>query len=305
MSKRTLIIGGSGLLGLNWAIRRSSTDHVILGVHKRKVKLNDCEIAEVYPLDFDELYVKVQILKPDLIINSAAMTSVDECEMDYEKSKSVNADLACNVARVAYSLNIKLVHISTDHLTNGLEAMKDETAECKPVNNYGKTKHLGELAVLKECPDALCVRVNFFCWGPYYRKSFSDWILESAQSKTRITMFKNVFFTPIYSGKLIDGCHELVETEYSGIFNISSSERVSKFEFGRRLLNQFGLSEDILIAGEYERKSEVQRPLDMSLDNSKFSNLFPNIDLSIDESIEALKEDFSYRSALEKLIILS
>ena len=148
------------------------------------------------------------------------MTSVDECEMDYEKSKSVNADLACNVARVAYSLNIKLVHISTDHLTNGLEAMKDETAECKPVNNYGKTKHLGELAVLKECPDALCVRVNFSVGGHTIGNLSLIGFWRALKVKLELRCSK-MFFSFRFIRKLIDGCHELVETEYSGILTLA------------------------------------------------------------------------------------
>ena len=62
-------------------------------------------------------------------------------------------------------------------------------------------------------------------------------------------MFTNVSTIPIYAGKLIDACHKLIETEASGVFNISSSDRVSKYEFGRRLLKKFGLNDDIVIPG--------------------------------------------------------
>ena len=167
------------MLGLNWAIRRSAKNHVVLGLNRRRVKINDIESAVLHPLDLDRLYSEIQCLEPDIVVNSAALTSVDLCEGDYEKSKRINADIASNVARVTNSLNVKFVHISTDHLTSGLEPMMSETSKCQPINNYGKTKYLGELAALRECSDALCLRTNFFCWGPKYRKSFSDWILEN------------------------------------------------------------------------------------------------------------------------------
>ena len=100
---------------------------MILGLHRRKVKFNDIESAALHPLDLDKLYAEIQSLEPDIVVNSAALTSVDLCESDHEKSKRVNSDIALNVASVTNSLNIKFVHISTDHLTSGLEPMQSET----------------------------------------------------------------------------------------------------------------------------------------------------------------------------------
>ena len=69
MLKRILIVGGTGLLGLNY-IRRSAEDHMILGLHRRKVKFNDIESAALHPLDLDKLYAEIQSLEPDIVVNS-------------------------------------------------------------------------------------------------------------------------------------------------------------------------------------------------------------------------------------------
>ena len=79
---------------------------------------------------------------------------------------------------------------------------------------------------------------------------------------------------------------------------------MSKYDFGRRLLTKFGLNDDIVVPGEYNVNSKVARPLDMSLDNSKFTNLFSDVGFSVDEGIQALKTEESYRSILQNVTVL-
>ena len=119
------------------------------------------------------------------------------------------------------------------------------------------------------CPNSLIIRTNFFWWGPVYRKSFSDWIIESLCKNIKINLFKNVFYTPITIPYLIDLIELLVNLDSNGIFNICSNERISKYEFGNLIAKKFELDISLIEPTNISFENLIIRPLDMSLSNKK------------------------------------
>ena len=297
-NKTILITGGSGLLAVNWAVQRREFDQIHIGLHKRQIKLEGVETASI---DFDNLIkfaALINDIQPDVIIHTAAMTNVNDCETDPEQAFKVNRDTAELAAKIANDRNIAFVHISTDHLFDGSTAMLDETALPNPLNNYGKSKFEGEQAVINACPDALIFRVNFFGWGPSYRPSFSDWIINSLRSNQTITLYDNVFFTPLYTGEVIDACHGLINQRAKGIYHLTSSNRLSKHKFGIKLADVFGLDKDLITRGEYIAGAGIPRPLDMSLDNSKLLRQLSLKHMPIDASIAELRSGEHIKATL-------
>lgn len=239
----------------------------------------------------DGLNAAIKAVDPDLIIHTAAMTDVDACEAEGDKAILVNRDLAESFAKIAFNNGLRFVHISTDHLFDGRHPMMRETASCSPINYYGYSKWLGEEAVLNAHPDALILRVNFFGWGPPYRPSFSDWILNNLSNKSVITLFDNVYFTPLYTRQLIDAAHGLIDRKAHGIYHLTSCDRINKYEFGIKLAHTFGLDQNLIIRGSYDCKNNVPRPYDMSLSNKKVLNELGILHLKLDDAIDALKAD--------------
>ncbi len=298
---RILITGGSGLLAVNWALKRRKHDKIHLGLHHRNVKIDEVETALIDFNDPIKLEALIYDIEPNVIIHTAAMTNVDSCETDPQQAFNINRDAAEFIAKIAHNHNIEFVHISTDHLFDGLTAMLDETALPNPINNYGKSKFEGEQAVINACPDALILRVNFFGWGPPYRQAFSDWIINSLRSGEPITLYDNVFFTPFYIGVIIDACHDLIAQHAKGIYHLTSSNRLSKYEFGIKLADVFGLDKDLIAHGEYIVGTGTPRPLDMSLDNSKALQKLSLEHMPIDASIAELKANEHIKTLLSSI----
>ena len=299
---RVFITGGSGLLALNWAKARSDTDEIILGLHQRQIKPDGVETITVKIEDDDEFSDAIGRIAPDVIIHTAAITDVDHCERDPDQAMHVNRDLASKVARASYHHGCRLIHISTDHLFQGNKAMLDETATCQPVNVYGQSKWQAELAVTDQHPGALILRVNFFGWGPPWRPSFSDWILSNIKAENPITLYQDVFFTPLYIGDLVKAVHVLLDKELSGIYHVTSGERISKFDFGMKLVRDFGLDANLIRAGKYQTQKRIPRPLDLSLSNAKLLKATGIDPFTIDASIARLKADHklaAYFSSLD------
>jgi dTDP-4-dehydrorhamnose reductase len=114
--KQILITGGSGVLALNWAIAMRDVWDVMLVTHRHPVQVlgvKTCSFNLASPAD---LCGQFRQLKPDLVVHTAGLTSVDECERSPDLAHHANAEIARNVALASAACSATLIHISTDHL---------------------------------------------------------------------------------------------------------------------------------------------------------------------------------------------
>jgi dTDP-4-dehydrorhamnose reductase len=258
-------------------------------MHSRQVELEGTHSMPIELTESDSLTRVLEKIKPDLVIHTVALTDVDRCEQESDLAQYINAELAQNVAQACGRLGIKLVHISTDHLFDGKKAFCTELDTVCPVNIYGKTKALAEELVLGACPYALVVRTNFYGWGPPYRQSFSDWIIQSLSAGKPLNLFGDVFYTPILIDSLVQFSHELIRLDASGVFNLVGNDRISKYEFGIAVAKCFGLNRDLIkLTSMGDRQSLVRRPLDMSLCNKKYKNSISHIVNGLIKDIQCL-----------------
>jgi dTDP-4-dehydrorhamnose reductase len=272
--KRLLITGGSGLLGVNWAITCRDFYDVILLFNKRLVSLRDSSSVHYHITSYQAALTLFDSVKPDIVIHTAGLTNVELCEADPLLAHSVNVELSDFLSKACAELGIDFVHISTDHLFSGETAMLDETEIVSPINVYGMTKAKAEEIVMYNNQQALIVRTNFYCWGTSYRHSFSDVIINSLRNNENIKLFDDVFYTPILAEYLIKFVHALLEKKQEGIFNIVSSERISKYEFGILLAETFHLDTGFISRAKISDNLKlVKRPADMSLSNKKLGEI--------------------------------
>ncbi|MDB3892235.1 UDP-4-amino-4,6-dideoxy-N-acetyl-beta-L-altrosamine transaminase [Alphaproteobacteria bacterium] len=303
---RIVITGGSGLLGLNWALRTRKEHDVHLWLNQRDVVLDGTTNHYVNLSDPSELAKALDDIKPDLVIHTAGYTSVEGCEEDPERSKHVNQLVAHNVAKATSRKEIKLVHISTDHLFDGSIPLATEDTITSPLNIYAVHKANGENEVLAQNPEALVLRTTFFGWGPSYRRSFSDIILDDLRAGRQIYMFDDVFFTPLHTSQIVDLAHQLVRSGQTGVVNLCSGKRVSKYDFSVKMANAMGFDGETIQPIQAKRKKTIiQRPYDLSLSDDKLCKILNRPSISIDETIQALKsseEDCNEIKRLGKVI---
>lgn len=290
LKKRALITGGSGLLALNWsACIRDSWD-VTLATHRHVVELAG---AKSCSLNLDsELHLadRLRQIKPDLVIHTAGLTSVDQCEQYPELAHHANAQIARNVAQATAAYGASLIHISTDHLFADRSRLSKESDQLQPVNEYARTKALAEKWVQESHSKALIVRTNFFGWGHPYRQSFSDWLIDNLGAGKPLTLFDDVFFTPILADAVALNAHSLVDRGATGIFHLVGDERLSKYEFAVKLANQFGLPMNLISRAQLALAELVApRPHDMSLDNSKAKAALGSALGCVDDFLKSLK----------------
>ena len=298
---RILITGGSGLLAVNWALCRRQTDKIWLGLHRRIIHM---PATNTVVLDLESDTSTAQLIRdisPDLVIHTAGITDVEKCETNEKLAWKVNRDYAGRVAEATNARNVKLIHISTDHLFDGSAPFMNEDDMPNPLNIYGASKLAAERAVIEENPNALVLRVNFFGWGPSYRRSFSDWIITSLSRTKKITLYNNVIFSPLYVTEIIDAAHKLLASGSAGVYNLASSDAISKYDFGIKLADQFNLDKNLIRREAYNKSKGIVRPLDMSLDNRKLVHQCGIGALTIDRSIALLHADHKKKELLRTI----
>jgi dTDP-4-dehydrorhamnose reductase len=263
---RIFISGISGLFGLNLALQARDRFQISGCYYAHPVIL---EGVQTFRLDLTSLSRLEQALLevgPDVVIHAAGLTNVEECETKPELAYRLNVETTRNVAKVTNTLRAKLVHISTDHLLDGGTPWKTEEAIPGPLNTYAETKWRAEQAVLEECPDALIIRTNFFGWGTPVRVSFSDWILRALAQKSDLTMFSDVYFTPILINDLVDIMTELIARGAEGVLHVAGGERLTKYAFALQLAQVFNHPTHTIRAISVENfPFRAKRPKDMSL----------------------------------------
>jgi len=274
MTEKIFITGGSGLLGVNWAVAMRDSHKIILGLNERDVSLEGVRTQKIDLESVEHITKAFEESGATTIVHAAGFTNVELCEENQVTARQVNINLANNVAKASAQMSLPLIHISTDHLHSGRLSMQNEGSTLSPMNVYGQTKAEAETYVLESNPSALVLRTNFFCWGTSYRHSFSDRIIASLRAGKKLKLFTDVYYTPILAEALANAAHDLVKLRVSGVVNIVGDERISKYHFGVKVAKAFGLDANLIIPNQFsDHVGLVQRPLDMSLLNHKACQL--------------------------------
>ena len=300
MKEVIIITGGTGLLAINWALELRDKFDVYLVMNSRKIQLLGTKSLYLSLDSVDEIQNAIEKIKPNIVIHTVGLTSVEMCEANPELAHYTNVTLAENMAKVCSRLNISLVHISTDHLFSGNEELVREEHLTEPQNVYGKTKVEAELRVLYYYPESLLIRTNFYGWGTSYRISFSDMILNSLKKGKSFSLFYDVFYTPIFMSVLIQTVHDLLKVKASGIFHVVGDEKLSKYEFGKKIAKQFSFDESLIVKGSFlDQQNLIHRPYDMSISNKKVCGLLGKSLGNVDEHIKLLYQQYEIGLAQE------
>jgi len=264
-----LLLGASGMLGSSLAKKLKAAGHDVIRQSR----------AEGYDIKLDLLSNQAWVdclakIQPETIVNLAAATNVDQCELNPQWAFDANiAPLLC--LRGAFCSIDKLphiVHISTDQVYDGTGPHSE--AHVRPCNSYGLSKLAAEL-VIKDLPSTI-LRTNFFGLSQTQgRPSFSDWIIKSIKSRKQITLFEDVFFSAIHMNTLCEFISLAIDKKTAGTFNVGASDGMSKSEFGLRLASLLGLdTSSIRIGSVKELDLRARRPLDMRMDTTCFQDKF-------------------------------
>lgn len=197
----------------------------------------------------------------DVIVNAVAYTNVALAETETEKAYSLNAELPGKLALITGLSGQKLVHISSDYVFDGLSMEYATKDKPNPINVYGKSKALGERAVLAADPRAYVVRTSWL-YG-VHGKSFPRKIAEKLLQGTPVEVVADQIGAPVWTRDLAEYVVLLIDTgSPPGIYHGVSRGATSWFEFARVIAHSLKVDDSMVVAKPFgvAVEGEVKRP---------------------------------------------
>lgn len=274
--KKVLIIGASGTLGSVF-LKKLKDNYQVWGTFNNNYTEN-CSKLDI--LDYRAVGDMYNLVRPDYTILCAAIADVDKCESNPKLAWDTHEVGTENVSQWCRKTNSKLVYISTDSVFDGKRGAYKETDETNPINVYAASKLRGE-KVTTWAKDYLIIRTAFFG-----HKGLAKWVIENLKESNSITMFNDVFFSPIYTEDLVDIIIKMCEKDLKGIYHVGGEFGYSKYEFGRNLANAFELDWTFITPVSVDTmKSRTPRPKNLSIDISKLQK---DLDIKVPTLTEGL-----------------
>ena len=183
--------------------------------------------------------------KPDVIINSAALTQVDKAETEQDLAFAINGEGAGRVAETAAKLFIPIIQLSTDYVFSGEKSRGEtytETDETGPATVYGASKLAGEKAVQSVNPDHVILRTAWVYSA--LGQNFLKTMLRLGAERDELSIVNDQFGTPTHAETIANAvlkiAHRLTQSsdgDLRGMFHLTNSGTASWYDFAREIFS--------------------------------------------------------------------
>ncbi|MDP4600451.1 MAG: SDR family oxidoreductase [Polaribacter sp.] len=250
--KKIVITGSNGLLGqsLLKLLLKEKNNYEVFGFSKG---VNRSGRTDFYFVSIDitnEENLKKELIKiqPDAIINTAAMTQVDDCEIHKEACDVLNIEVVKWLKEIAEIINCHVIQLSTDFIFDGKKGYYKETDEPNPLSYYGISKVKSEEILLNSKIDFTILR-TILVYGKVYDMSRTNivlWVREMLEKGKEITIVDDQFRMPTYVEDLAMSCKLAIDKNATGIYHISSTKLMSVFEIAQKIADVFELDKNLI-----------------------------------------------------------
>jgi dTDP-4-dehydrorhamnose reductase len=284
--ERTLIIGGSGLLG---SVLIDYFPDAFYTYNNTKIEKNNAYKLNI--LDTESIKFLLEKLYPKIIIVTAALTDVDKCEIDSELAYNINAKPFYIITDYIKKVNGRLIQISTDYVFSGQKGNYKEDDLRYPINIYGKTKMQAEDIIIGSGIDYTIIRTSgiFGINMATGKTNFFLWVYNNLKENKDIYLVNDQYYSPTLNTMLSKAVREIYEKEISGILHYSSLDKISRFEFGNLVAEVSGFDKNLIKETRMEYMNwKAKRPRDSSLNNEKAKKLLNNKPINVIDEIKMI-----------------
>lgn len=264
---KILLLGNQGQIGKDLQKIISNDNHI----------LSSCSKKDFDFLNYDALTYHASSFNPQIIINAAAYTKVDEAENDKDLSYQINAKLPEFLAKYCSDKGIVLIHFSSDYVFSG--ALTDpykEDSEMDPINHYGYCKQQGDINIIQNHDKYFILRTSWVY--SEYEGNFLTKIIRSIYNNNNLKIVDDQIGVPTSSHFIAKVVLDIINNKTCyGIYNVVPNGTTSWYEFAVYIYNR--LKDNDIDAIKISKTSTdeldlaARRPSYSVLDNDKLRNI--------------------------------
>jgi dTDP-4-dehydrorhamnose reductase len=291
---KVLITGANGLVGQHLTKLLLDKNYQVIATSRGESRLpfqpsGNFTYHSMDVADGLETAAVMSLEKPDVVVHTAAMSQVDECELRTQQCERINVQGTSQVLTDAETFSSHFIFISTDFVFDGEQGNYVEEDETKPINWYGFTKLQAESMVeTSEIPFAIvrtCLVYGNLLQGD--RNNIISWVKESLEQGKTIQVVSDQLRTPTYVEDLAKGIALIIEKKATGIYHISGKDWLTPYDIALKTANKFHLDTSRIIKVDSSTfKQPGRRPLKTGFEIEKARKELGFEPMSFDEGLE-------------------
>lgn len=275
--KKFIILGADGQLGREF--------ERVLKQRSYQVIVPDESSADI--TDHDSMLVLFDSVNPDIVINCAAYSAVDNAEEDQDTAFEINAQAPAGLAGLCGRYDAFFVHYSTDYVFDGTKGdlYTEEDVPC-PLNVYGQSKLEGERAVLEGMGDKCLVLRTSWVIGQG-QQNFLYKLSQWAANSIDLSISSDEISVPTFTSTIVELTLAALEKGLSGLYHAVSTGRASRYDLARAYIKYKGMKNRLEQVPMAMFKTKAKRPLNAAMSNRKLS---ADLGIKIPKWEDALKQ---------------
>ncbi|MEO9803337.1 MAG: SDR family oxidoreductase [Reichenbachiella sp.] len=247
-----LITGSNGLLGQKLVKLLLDQGVEVVATSRGANRINylsmPFEYCEMDITEEDEVNKVMAKYSPDVVIHTAAMTNVDQCEKEQEECRLLNVTAVKNLVEACEVQQSFLIHLSTDFIFDGEAGPYSEDDKANPISYYGQSKLDAEqLVKAASCHWAILRTVLVYGITPgMSRSNIILWVKENLENGKPLNIVDDQWRTPTLAEDLAMGCYLAAKNRATGIFNISGEEMLTPYDMAMKTASYFDLDASLI-----------------------------------------------------------
>jgi len=295
------IIGGSGLLGYKIVKLAAEKHETFFTYNFRQVSVEGATAIKMDKCNRTETFDIIRKVKPDVVIDTAALHNVDYCETHPEEAWKVNVEGTKNIVDACKEINAKIIFVSTDYVFDGKKGFYNEEDSPNPLNYYAKTKLEAEKIVKEAGIPFIVARPSvIYGWNPSETKglksssgksmNFVIWTLMKLKNKEKIKIVTDQYSSPTLADNLAEALVTMALSDKQGVYHTAGKTCLNRYDFALKIAEIFGMDRNLIAPVTSDVFKQIaKRPKKCCLDVSKAERDFKIKFLTVDEGLLKMK----------------
>jgi dTDP-4-dehydrorhamnose reductase len=273
LEEKMLITGSTGLVGSYFCRLTALKKYCLYALVHSESTTSGKSIAVDFSYSTDSFKEAINRVRPDIIVHLAAMTDVEQCEIQKDIANNINYLSVKQVVDYVENSNKDcfVLFVSTDYVFDGEKGHYKEEDMTNPINWYGTTKLLAEQELLKSCSENWCIARTSTPFGVHSKKlTFPLFVVKNLSQNHEIKVLTDQITSPTYALNLVEMLLEIIDNRVNGILHVSGSSQVSRFDQALEIASMYNLNKNLIKPTTINEMGwKAARPKNSSLDSSK------------------------------------